>query len=464
MRKTQSAAELAEAERAAIRAELAARNIPEERKEPEFKPTAAAARAGRARRLIGPVELAAEDAAAAPKRISWHDINERDYARLRLAEDTREAARYEREAARAARDEKRRVAESRRLAEVVIREVPSHAAAMFAAAGLSADVEAVRQLAEAAAAAGMEPAEVAELAALERAYSDTPKPAARPRAGYGYSTTLTPAQLAEVRTWTKSGLATPAAEAGRAALAAIGPRAAGLVLTNRTAQTVTIARAVKVPPVGVATKRADTLAAELAEAETKLAAAEAAVRAARGRKAKRPITAAEDAANRSAEAVKKLAARAALAARLADVAERLDGMNLAELEPSVAEPVVKFPLDKAADAAAVNLRTRADNMPVQFRHNGPSVKAARLVSGRGHLTMAASGVSDPTGESAAALADGYRAALAAAERAAARAAAVSAAADKAERAARSEEKRAARKAQHAAHMRDVRRAAKLRNR
>ena len=71
-------------------------------------------------------------------------------------------------------------------------------------------------------------------------------------------------------------------------LDAIGPRAAGLVLTNRAADTLTIARSVRVPSAAVAGRRYDQLAAELAAAEVKLAAAEAASKAAAGRKAKRP--------------------------------------------------------------------------------------------------------------------------------------------------------------------------------
>ena len=392
-------------------------------------------------------------------------MNEAEYARQRLAEDAREAARYEREAARAARAAAARVEAARKAAAVIIRELPEQAASMAAAAGESEQLDYARQLAEAAAVLGVSEAEAAETVSAARDYMETPK-AARPgvsKAGYGSA--LTPAELAAVREWSAAGLATPAAVAGRAALDAIGPRAAGLVLTNRAADTLTIARSVRVPSASVAGRRAEESAAELAEATAKLTAAELAVTAARKRKAKRPIDAAEADANRLAAAVDKLAARADLAARLAAAADDLEALNLSDLEAFMSDAVEVLALDKAAEAAGVSLRKRADLMPASFRHSGPSVKAARLVSGRGHLTMAAGGShADPTGDSAAELAAGYRGRLAAAEAYAVEFMAAAAEADKAERAEAREARRVEYKAREAARKRTARRAAKIRNR
>lgn len=395
----------AAAERAAIHAELAARNIPAEVKEPKFTPTAEAARARKARRLAGKVELSAEDATATPKRFSWHDTNRRDYTRLELAELAAETKRMERAAERAERAAAKRVAESRRLAAVIIQELPEQAASMAAAAGESAQLDYARMISEAAAVLGESDAEAAATIAAAVAYEDAPKPARGSRGNVGYGSTNTPAELAAVADWTAEMLASPAAVAGRAALDAIGPRAAGLVLSNRAADTLTIARSIRVPSLKVAERRAEESADALADATAKLADAEAAVMAARGRKAKRPIDAAEADANRIAAVVPKLAARAELAAKLAATAEALDGLGLVQLEAFLAEPVAELALSKAAEAAAVPLRIRADIMPVPFRHNGPTAKAARAKS-------------DPTGDSAAALADGYRAELARAEAAA----------------------------------------------
>lgn len=418
-----TAAELAEAaaERAAIAAELAARNIPEELKEPKFVPTARAARAGSGRRKIGRVELTPELLAAAgsePKRRNSHYFAERDYNRLELAELAAEAKRIERESARRAAAEAKRIRDLTRLATMVRTELPEAAAEAAARAGVSEQLDYAAQLAEAAAVLGGSEAEAAEVIRAAAAYRETDKPARPGVSKAGYGSALTPAKLAAVRNWTRAGLSTPAAEAGRAALAAIGPRAAGLVITNRAADTLTIARSVRVPSAAVATKRAAELAEALAEAETKLAAAEAASKAAAKRKAKRPAEAAEADANRLAAAVGKLAKRAELAARISEAAEALAGLELAELDAYLADPAARFPLAAAAEAAGVSLRIRADVMPVQYRYTGPNVSAARLVSGRGHYTMAASGISDPTGGAAAELADGYRAELARAEAAA----------------------------------------------
>jgi len=413
----ESPAEAAAAERAAIAAELAARNIPDEKKEPEFKPTARAARAGAARRKIGRVELSAEDATPAAKRLGWGTWNSH-YTRIELADLAAEAKRLERESKRKAAAEAARIRDLKRLAVMVRTELPEAAAEAAARAGESAQLDYASQLAEAAAVLGGSEAEAAEVIRAAAAYRETDKPARPGVSKAGYGSALTPAELAAVREWTKSGLATPAAEAGRAALAAIGPRAAGVVITNRAADTLTIARSVRVPSAAVGRRRADALAAELAEAQAKLAAAEAASKAAAKRKAKRPADAAEADANRLAAAVGRLARRADLAARLAEAAEALAGLELAELEPYMADPAASLPLAAAAEAAGVSLRIRADVMPVQYRYTGPNVSAARLVSGRGHYTMAASGVSDPTGGAAAELADGYRAELAKVEAAA----------------------------------------------
>jgi hypothetical protein len=354
---------------------------------------------------------------------------------------------------------------ARKAAAVIIRELPEQAASLAAAAGESAQLDYARQLAEAAAVLGVSEAEAAETVSAARDYLDTPKAARPGMAKVGYASSLTPAELAAVREWTTEMRSTPAAVAGRAALDAIGPRAAGLVLTSRTAETLTVARSVRVPSANVAAKRAEESAAELAAATAKMAAAELAVTAARGRKAKRPIDAAEADAHRYAAAVGKLAKRAELAARLAVAAAELDALNLAEMEGFMSDPAAELALDKAAEAADVSLRVRADVMPAQYRYTGPNVSAARLVSGRGHLTMAAGGAySDPTGDSAAELASGYRGRVIAAEVFAVEYMAAAAEADKAERAEAREARRVEYRARDAARNRANRRAAKLRNR
>lgn len=411
-KQVKTAAEAA-AERAAIRAELAAKNIPAEVKEPKFERTPEMIAADKARAAIGKVQLSEADRTPVARPLNSRAMLERDMSRADRAALAAYMIRTERTVRRA---------EAKRAAKRAAKEDATgiigrgNFPALTEAAGVSAEaLEDYRRAAEAAEVLGVSLAAAAEMIGAEADYAE-PEITARP-VGVDLGAPIRPVNRPGVPFEYMQD--SEAAEAARTALAATGPRSGAVIIANVFTETLTVARPVPVPRADKAAEAAAEAAEALAAAEAKLAAAEAKLAAAIANKAKRPILAAEDDCNRIAAAIPKLAERAALAGRLAEAAEALARLDLdKDVRPELAIPVMELPLHKAAEAGRAGIKRRADHMPPEYRENGPRVKAAALASGRGSAAIGSNGVSDPVGNSAAALADGYRAKIAAAERAA----------------------------------------------
>jgi hypothetical protein len=308
-------------------------------------------------------------------------------ARLALAKLAAELARAERADRRAAeRAEQRRNAVVHS-AKVVAAELasPAELAAAAKAAGprAIARLKAAEAKAEAAKGMGMTVRELMALEAADQGRDIISRPA--PEAGQ--SSVLSPAELEYVAEWTKDGLASPAAVAGRAALEAMGPRASALVLTYRFGQRVTVAKVMGIPDVAKAEARVTELAKAASESAERLAETERAEAAAKATKARQPIRVAEANADRVAAGLSR--ANAKLAKAEAQLSEAKLAAARPEAKGKVYLPVATLPLARAAEAAELALRQRRDTMPARYADRGPSAKAApKLTDNTFKLAMA----------------------------------------------------------------------------
>lgn len=354
--------------------------------------TEAAARAAEARKLAG---IQARAARAEQPAIEWRAAPQQQPRKATEAEQA--AARAEKKwAAAIARESIRaelaeaRAAEARQARRNAVVGSAESMLANFSPAELAEAARkngAASKLAAAEARAaflaetGLTEAEAREqelLAEAEETVSVDVRPAtladlmAGPKTDAGQDSALSPAELAAVREWTRAALSSPAARAGRQALEAIGPVASAMVVTNRKARKLTVAKVMRVPNVETAEARAGKAGKALEAARERLAAAEAAEAAAIGQGARQPIRAAEAAANRIAESVRKLAARASKADMM--LAEATEAAGRPRAEALVFLPVATFKLSEAEQAAALDLRKRSDRMPARYADRGPSAK------------------------------------------------------------------------------------------
>lgn len=449
---------------------------------PSFKPSEAARAAMADRKARGPVELVRVAGTGGPVtvrpiRLSWPVINQRDYTRLELADMAAEAKRIEREAKRAEAARQFRVSAVQRSAELVLKDMtPAEIIAKARPEFLAA-----RSMREAAEAMGVPASELAEALAVERELSEADRvvsaeatpveildwpedKADREAAEAARKAAAEAAREAARPKYTREALAaSEAAKAGREALAAIGPVASAVVITRAEARHISVAVVQKTPGMSAAYARAEAAAERLAEARERLAEAETRVVAAKAAKAVRPLREADREADRIAASVAKLAKRAEAADQALAAASAV--AELPAADGLVYFPLAAFTLAEADRASELDIPARADRMPALYIESGPAVNWARSVSGRGYIGPAAGGASDPTGDSAAALADGYRMELARAEAAAAKLAAKTTR-DACEAAASEarEAKRIETNTKRAAAARVRRRAAKLANR
>ena len=422
-------AELARLEREQIRAELAARELAEDFSDgPKFKPSAEALAAAEARKAAGPVELTTKwlgrtFPAEAPARPvpnpakSWELIGRAGYSRLELADMAAEAKRLEREANRR-RPDTFKAAAVQRSAIVLLADMP--AAEVAKQSRLRKAAEDYAAMAEVAAAVGVEVSELAEALETEKLLvADGTKPLRDSSSEVGYAdTTLTPREVLEHKAWAADMLQYPEAVAAREVLAAIGPRASAVVSTNvyMAGSPVTVSLVRTVPDIGAAEARISALTKPLTEAREALAKAEAKVKAAAKLKAVKPLKSAEADADRIAAGVRKLAKRMESAEAARDLALELAAMPNAD--DLVTVPMATFGIgEAAAEAAALEIPDRADRMPSAFVERGPRVRTSASWSGQTQHGGRGSGVSDPTGDSAAAIVDGYAREVAKVERA-----------------------------------------------
>jgi hypothetical protein len=404
-------AEAARLEREEIRAWLATK--PGEDWSKDAAPAAEALTAAEARKAAGPVELAEAARVAKPKRLSWNDINNKDYSRLEIADFAAEAKRLEREAARR-RPDRFKVAAVKRSAQVLLADMPAAEVAKQSRSKKAAEDYAA--MAAVATDSGVEVSELAEALETEKLLvADGSKPLADVRSEVGYAAALTPAEVLERKARAADMLQSAEAVAGREALAAIGPRASAVVTSKRDSFEITVSLVRTVPDLKAAEARIAGLSKPLAEAREALELAEKKAAAktlnAEARKA------AEAAADSKAAGVAKLAKRMAAAEAARALAVELTkipapGKVAVDL---VSVPLATFFYMSAAEAGALEIPDRTDRMPSSFVERGPRVRTSASWSGATNHGGRGSGVSDPTGDSAAALLDGYRKAVAAAE-------------------------------------------------
>jgi hypothetical protein len=414
-------AEAARLEREEIRAWLAKR--PGEKWDKDKEPSAEAVTAAEARKAAGPRELSEAARVAKPKRLSWNDINNKDYSRLEIADFAAEAKRLEREAARR-RPDRFKVAAVKRSAQVLLADMP--AAEVVKESRSKKAAEDYAALAAVAADLGVEISELTEALETEKLLvADGTKPLADIKSEVGYADALTPAEVLERKAMAADMLQYPEAIAGREVLAAIGPRASAVVSTNvyMASTPVTVSLVRTVPDLKAAEARIAGLTKPLAEAREALDKAE--------KKAAAKTLNAEARKSAEAAADSKAAGYAKLAKRMqAAEAARALALELAALPNAsdlISVPLVTFAVSEAkredlrtwfaeaAEAGALEIPDRTDRMPSSFVERGPRVRTSASWSGATNHGGRGSGVSDPTGDSAAALIDGYRKALAAAE-------------------------------------------------
>jgi hypothetical protein len=307
-------------------------------------------------------------------------------------------------------------------------------------------------------------AELAEALETEKLLAaEQSRPLADVRSEVGYAASLTPAEVLERKARAADMLQSPEAIAGREALAAIGPRASAVVTSKPDSFEITVSLVRTVPDLKAAEARIAGLTKPLAEAREALERAEAKVTAARKAKAVRPLKSAEADADRVAAGYAKLAKRMQAAEAARALALELAAMpNAADL---IAVPLATFFYMSAAEAGALEIPDRTDRMPSSFVERGPRVRTSASWSGQTTHGGRGTGVTDPTGNSAAALADGYARAVRAAEAAEAKLAA-SVTRERCEAAATvaRENKRTEYKAREAARKREARRAGKNKRR
>jgi hypothetical protein len=411
-------AEAARLEREEIRAILATK--PGEEWNDDAKPSAEAVVRAEARKAAGPRKLmpvkrgTGTVATTKPKPISWSGIAVTDLNRWELASMAAEAKRLEREAARR-RPDTFKVAAVQRSAIVLLADMP--AAEVAKQSGMRKAAAQYAALADIAAAEDLEVSEVSEaIYSAQLLAADGTKRVQDVKSEVGYAAALTPAEVLERKALAADMLQYPEAIAGREVLAAIGPRASAVVSTNvyMASTPITVSLVRTVPDIKAAEARIAGLTRPLAEAREALERAEAKVSAARKAKAVRPLKSAEADADRVAAGVGKLAKRMAAAEAARALALELAAM--ASASDLIAVPLATFGLSEAAaEAAALEIPDRTDRMPSSFVERGPRVRTSASWSGDTKHGGRGSGIADPTGDSAAALLDGYRKAVAAAE-------------------------------------------------
>lgn len=462
-------AEAARLEREAIRAELAKR--PGEGWDKDPDPSAEALAQVAARKAAGKRALVAVPrgtgtaATTKPKPISWSGIAVTDSNRWELASYAAECKRLEREARRNAIPDTFTVKAVRRSAVVLLEDLSAaeleKAASAARVTGAKSDYD---QLAKVAADMGVEVAELDAMIAAEKLLvADGSKPLQDTKAEVGYPSAATPAEVLERAEAAREVLGSGIAEAGREALDAIGPRASAVIVSNMDGREITVKLVRTVPDAGAARIRIEALTKPLAEARERLAAAMAKEDAARAAKAVRPLKSAEADTARIASGVAKIQKR--MDSALAAEALALELAALPSAEGLVTVPLESFHWSEAAEAGALEIPERTDRMPSAFVERGPRVRTSASWSGETAVGGRGSGVADPTGNSAAALADGYARELAKQEKRAAELA-YRTSREALERAAEAanENQRSARKAADAERKRAARRAGKVKPR
>jgi hypothetical protein len=449
--------EAARLEREEIRAWLATRPGEKWDKDANERPAAELAAEAEARKAAGVMELTTRwnigrnfPAAATGRKVpnpvaAWQEIERADISRLELADFAREAKRLEREAAKR-RPDTFKVTAVKRSAQVLLADMP--AAEVVAKSRTKRTAGDYAELAAVAADLGVEISELAEALETEKLLvAEQSRPLADVKSEVGYAAELTPAEVLERKARAADMLQSAEAVAGREVLAAIGPRASAVVTSKPDSFEITVSLVRTVPDLKAAEARIAGLSKPLAEAREALELAEKKAAAktlnAEARKA------AEAAADSKAAGVAKLAKRMAAAEAARDMALELAALpNAADL---ISVPLATLFYMSAAEAGALEIPDRTDRMPSSFVERGPRVRTSASWSGQTQHGGRGNGVTDPTGNSAAALVDGYRKAVAAAEAAEVKLAArVAADAIKAAAEVKKENNRSARKASEAA--------------
>lgn len=343
-------------------------------------------------------------------RLSSRKLAERDYSRLELADMAREFAAMEREVRRNTEAARRAAHLGRLSATAVIRTTePRELATMARKAGASvADAKAASDMLAAAADMGMTPEELTEGVAIERALmAEAPSKRDRIKAEAGQRSELSAEARAEVARWTRAMHESEAAQVGRAALDTMGPRIAAVVSSRIDGGHVTVSRVVTVRDMERAASKLASVTSRYAKAVAKVQDMERHAKSLTGDARRDAIRRADQLADTAAKLASKMSAAWDTAVALGVSAD------LPDADGFIAVPVATFDIaDVVAEAWQLDIPERKDRMPRGFIESGPSVNSARTVSGRGHVGSAAHGVSDPTGDSAAALADGYRSTVA----------------------------------------------------
>lgn len=350
---------------------------------------AKAAEAAKARAAL-PKVTEAETEAKAP-RLAWHTINGREYAAAEARQFWAEQRALDTAARTAARAEARRaelalysaglVLDSMAPADVA--EAAAKAARQASKAATKAEARAARQapaaaeshleLTARAEALGVSIEDVIEADAADALMADSGRLETfgqAPEAG-AYST-MSPASYASFREWTRRQLARAEAEAGRLALDYMGPTAQVVVTVPWDSAKLEISELAAVPDLKTAKARhkAAKAAAKAARAKAKAAAKAAdSTSITRAKLAK-----AEAEAGRLSELTAKAEAKAARAKAIraaAKAAEEIPGHVTGWCTIPVAQ--VFHP----AEAAWLEVRQAAGQMPSTFAYKGPTAKAAR---------------------------------------------------------------------------------------
>jgi hypothetical protein len=265
----------------------------------------------------------------------------------------------------------------------------------------------------------------------------------------GAASLMSPASYRAFREWTRQALSSPAAEAGRQALDAMGPTAQAVVSVPWQGHQLTVSELAAVPKLATAKARAKAAKATAKAAKAK---AKAAIRRAEGKGLVREQLARAEAEAGRLSAVAERAARAAARAKAvlaaAKAAEAIPGRETGW----VAVPVAKLSTAEAGTAGSLEIRRAIGRMPSTYAYKGPTAKAARAKQDN-TATEAIANVMGQTAEAEAAAAEAMRLAVLARMAELAETA-------KAAREAKTEATRAAYKARAALALRIKRRAAK----
>jgi hypothetical protein len=343
---------------------------------------------------------------AKPARLAWHVINGREYA----AAEAREFWAEQRQLDRAARQATRAAAEAARLAAYgpaallhVMPEAELRAKAKAARAETAAEL--YLDVVARADALGVDVAEVLEADAQDALLAAEARDetfGAAPEAG-AYSV-MSPKSYALFRDWTRAKLASAEAEAGRAALDAMGVTAQAVVTVPFGGHQLTISELAVVPSLETAKARAKAAkrAAKAARAKAKAAIK----RADAGHLVREHSAKAEAEAGRLAAIAQRAAAKAARAKVVkaaAKAAEEIPG----HVTGWCTIPVAKLPMAEAAKAGSLPVRHAVGRMPATYAYRGPSAKAARAKADN-TAAEAIANVMGQTAEAEAAMAEALR--------------------------------------------------------